>query len=115
MDPIQFREFLWSRVWWKYPQPSDPWFSVPYHIFNLFEGFCWICFSCLVLHRYLRFRHSVIEIAYALAFFSFGLTDFREAYVLESWLVLVKLANLVALVALRSIVMRRYYPDRKMF
>jgi hypothetical protein len=52
---------------------------------------------------------------YSLAFFSFGLTDFREAYVLESWLVWVKLANLIALVVLRSIVIRRYYPDSKLF
>jgi len=84
-------------------------------IFNLFEGLCWTCFACLALRRYLKFRHSAIEISYALAFFSFGLTDFREAYVLESWLVWAKLANLIALVMLRSIVMRRYYPDRKLF
>jgi hypothetical protein len=81
----------------------------------LFEGVCWVCFAGLVLHRYLKFRHSMIEIVYSLAFLTFGLTDFREAYVLESWLVWVKLANLIALIALRSIVMRRYYPDSKLF
>jgi hypothetical protein len=50
-----------------------------------------------------------------MAFFVFGLTDFREAYVLESWLVWAKLANLIALAALRSIVMKRHYPDWKLF
>jgi hypothetical protein len=108
-------DLLWFRVWWRHPQPTDPWFSIPYHVFNLFEGICWIVFACLVLLRYLRFRHSAIELLYSLAFCSFALTDFREAFVLESWLVWVKLANLIALVGLRSFVMRRFYPDRKLF
>jgi hypothetical protein len=108
-------ELLWFKVWWRYPQPTDPWFSIPYHIFNLFEGACWACFAGLVLRRYLKFRHSKIEFVYSLAFFTFGLTDFREAYVLESWLVWVKLVNLIALIVLRSVVIRRYYPDSKLF
>jgi hypothetical protein len=111
----RFIDLLWFRVWWRYSQPGDPWFSIPYHIFNLFEGICWICFALLVLHRYVKFRHSAIEVMYCLAFFTFGLTDFREAWVLESWLVWVKLLNLIVLVALRSVVMRRYYPDSKLF
>jgi len=115
MNLSQLADILWFRVWWSYPQPTDPWFSIPYHLFNLFEGVCWVCFAGLVLRRYLKFRHSRIEIVYSLAFFSFGLTDFREAYVLESWLVWIKLANLIALVVLRSIVMRRYYPESKLF
>ena len=50
-----------------------------------------------------------------LAFFTFGLTDFREAYVLESWLVWVKLLNLVLLIWLRSIAVRRWYPESRLF
>jgi hypothetical protein len=51
----------------------------------------------------------------AVAFLTFGLTDFREAYELASWLVWIKLLNLIALYLLRRIVMKRYYPASKLF
>jgi hypothetical protein len=108
-------DLLWFRVWWKHPHPTDPWFSIPYHAFNLFEGACWIVIGALVLYRYMAVRRSSLEIVYAMAFFSFGLTDFREAYVLQSWLVWIKLVNLIALIRLRSIVIRRWYPGSKLF
>jgi hypothetical protein len=115
MDFIGLTDFLWFRVWWKYPHLADPWFSIPYHVFNLFEGSCWIVFAGLVLRRYQANRRSRLEILYALSFFTFGLTDFREAYVLESWLVWVKLVNLLALIWLRSIVLRRWYPASRSY
>jgi hypothetical protein len=108
-------DFLWFRVWWKYPNPTDPWFSIPHHVFNLFEGGCWVIFAGLVLWRFGRFRRSRGEILYAVAFFTFGLTDFREAHVLQSWLVWVKLLNLIALVWLRSIAIRRWYPGSRLY
>jgi hypothetical protein len=69
----------------------------------------------LVLRRYLVFRRSAHEIAYSAAFFTFGLTDFREAYVLESWLVWLKLVNLLLLIWLRSIAIRRWYPGGRWY
>jgi hypothetical protein len=108
-------DLLWFHEWWRYSLRSDPWFSWPYHYFNLFEGVCWITLAGLVLRRYLANRYSILEGWYALAFFSFGLTDFREAYVLESWLIWVKLANLIVLIALRWIVMKRYYPGSSLY
>jgi hypothetical protein len=108
-------DLLWFRVWWKYPQPTDPWFSIPYHAFNLFEGACWVVIGALVFRRFLAFRRSALEIVYALAFLSFGLTDFREAYVLESWLIWAKLANLLVLIGLRSLAIGRWYPGSKLF
>ncbi len=107
--------YLWFKRWWQYPDPIDPWFSVPYHYFNLIEGTCWIVFAGLVLRRHLSNRRSRLEILYSLAFFTFGLTDFREAYALESWLVWVKLMNLIALIRLRSKAIRRWYPDSRLF
>jgi hypothetical protein len=115
---MRFRQLvrlLWFNVWWKYPDPVDPWLSVPYHFFNLFEGSCWAILGYLVLRRYLTHRQSFIEVAYAAAFLTFGLTDFREAYELASWLVWIKLLNLIALYLLRRIVMKRYYPASKLF
>jgi hypothetical protein len=49
------------------------------------------------------------------AFVVFGLTDFREAYRLESWLLLFKGINLVALLWLRHTVIRRWYPASKVY
>jgi hypothetical protein len=108
-------DLLWYRSWWKYANAGDPWFSIPYHAFNLFEGVCWVVIGALVFRRYLAFRRSSLEIVYALAFLSFGLTDFREAYVLQSWLVWVKLANLIALICLRAAAIKRWYPGTKLF
>jgi hypothetical protein len=60
-------------------------------------------------------RRSRLEILYALAFFTFGLTDFREAYVLRSWLVGVKLVNLIALIRLRAVAIKRWYPGSRLY
>jgi hypothetical protein len=115
MSLHQAVDLLWFRVWWKYAQPNDPWFSIPYHAFNLFEGACWVVIGVLVLRRYLASPRSALEIGYAMAFLSFGLSDFREAYVLESWLVWVKLVNLIALVRLRAVAIKRWHPGSKLF
>ena len=90
MNLKQYAEDLLFRTWWTYPSGLSPWVDVPYHAFNLFEGAVWAVLSGLVLRRWLRRRRSAWEIAYALAFFTFGLTDFREAYALQSWLLLAK-------------------------
>ncbi len=47
------------------------------------------------------------------AFFAFGLTDFRDAYALKSWLIWLKAANLLALLWLRSLVISRYCRESK--
>ena len=71
--------------------------------------------AVLVIGRFFRFRKSFIEILYALAFLTFGLTDVREAYSLDSWLIWFKLANLVVLFRLRASVMRNLYPESRLF
>jgi hypothetical protein len=108
-------DLLWTRTWWQFRAGDRSEFSWPYHAFNLFEGVAWVVFSALVLIRYMRKGQSVLEVWYALSFFTFGLTDFREAFALSSWLVWVKLANLIALARLRATVIRRYYPDSKLY
>jgi hypothetical protein len=66
-------DFLVYRTWWAYgPDPS--WVEVALHAFNLLEGSVWLVLSGLVLRRFFRHRHSPIEVMYALAFFTFGLT-----------------------------------------
>jgi hypothetical protein len=106
---------LLFRTWWTYPSGRASWIEVAYHGFNLFEGAAWLILSGLVLSRFLKYRRSTWEVAYALAFFTFGLTDFREAYALDSWLIWLKAANLLVLIRLRSLVMSRHYRGSKLY
>ena len=116
MNFDQIADLFWLRVWWTYGRRDGiGWVDGPYHAFNLSEGVIWVVVAALVLRRHRRHHHSALELAYALAFFTFGLTDFREAYALSSWLLWVKGLNLGVLLRLRSVVIRRYYPGSKLF
>jgi hypothetical protein len=94
----QFFGMSFCKSWWIHSSGNPDWFEIPYHFFNLLEGTIWMLLSALVLARYIRYRHSIIEAMHSAAFFTFGLTDFREAYALQSWLIWLKLANLLLLV-----------------
>lgn len=115
MDWKRIADDLVFRTWWTYGSGNSPWIEIPYLAFNLFEGTAWVVLSALVMRRFLRCRHSGVEVLYALAFFTFGLTDFREAYALQSWLIWLKAVNLLILFWLRALVIRRYYPESKLY
>lgn len=106
-------EFL-KRTWWTYDTAAD-WYAQPYHWLNLIEGSLWLVFAGLVSRRWLRHRRSPQELLYALSFVTFGLSDYVEAYRLTSWLILFKAANLAVLLYLRSILIRRFYPQSRVF
>jgi hypothetical protein len=108
-------DILLLRTWWTYARDGRMAFSVAYHWFNLFEAAAWFVFAALVLWRYFKHRHSPIELAYAFAFFTFGLTDVREAWVQQSWLIWLKLVNLIALFYLRRLVLTKYYPGQRLY
>src|SRR6516165_11330097 len=98
-------ELLFASTWWKYDPADRSLFSISYRTFNLIEGTAWIGFGILVLRRYLRFRSSRLELWYAAVFALFGLTDFREAYAMQAWLLWTKLVILIALLWIRKTVM----------
>jgi len=108
-------DLLVMRTWWRYRAGDSPWVFGPYHFFNLFEGAIWLLFAGLVIRRSMAGPRSCLEWGYALAFLCFGLTDFREAYVLESWLIWLKLINLIILMNLRTKVITRYYPQSRLY
>jgi hypothetical protein len=108
-------DLLFTSTWWKYDPEDRSLFSVSYRTFNFIEGTVWIAFGFLVLLRFLKLRRSRLELWYAAAFVLFGLTDFREAYAMQSWLLWMKLAVLIALLWLRKVVIRRYYPESKVY
>lgn len=116
MDRRTLADLLWFRAWWTYHRRGQvDWVEVPYHAFNLAEGAAWLTLAALVLRRYLRRRRSALEVAYALAFATFGATDLVEAYALTSWLLWLKLANLLILARLRAVVIARHYPESRLF
>jgi hypothetical protein len=108
-------DFVFIRTWWTWDPGDRQWFSMIYHWFNLLEGVIWLIFAGLVLRRWLKHRNSRIEIVYAMAFFTFAATDVREAWEQSSWLIWLKLFNLLFLFWLRRIVMRRWYPTEKLY
>ena len=130
----QFIETLFTKTWWQWNPSDGQWFSVIYHWFNILEGVSWIVFAALVFQRYVSQRNSSVEIAYSnvatrwplrndsqrnssveiaysVAFLAFAATDFLEAWEQSSWLIWLKLLNLIALLWLRRIVMQRCYPS----
>lgn len=79
-------EIVFTETWWTYDPRDRSLHSIVYRAFNLVECAAWIVFGALVFARFLRQRHSRLELFYAAAFVLFGLTDLREAYSLQSWL-----------------------------
>lgn len=108
-------DILFTRTWWHYTPGDGRWFTMVYHWFNIFEGCAWLVFAVLVIRRYLRHRQSRTEIWYSLAFAVFAITDFREAWSTTSWLLCLKLLNLIALAHLRKVVMTRHYPAARLY
>lgn len=108
--------FYWSftHVWWTY-EPGSDWYAQPYHWINLVEGAAWVVFGFLVLLRYAKHRRSMMEIIYGLSFFLFAATDFREAWIVESWLIWLKALNFAAILTLRYWIIKHYYPGSRTF
>ncbi|MGD9648714.1 MAG: hypothetical protein AB7U73_23590 [Pirellulales bacterium] len=108
--------FDWlGHTWWQFDAAPQSAFSQIYRGINLVEGSIWCVLALLVAVRFARHRHGAIELLYAAAFLSFGFSDFREAVSLQTWLILAKGVNLLALVWLRHVVLRRYYPTSRTF
>lgn len=109
-------DILIFHTWWSFAGADDRVHAWIYRSINLVEAAFWFGFAVLVLTRHLRNAHrSPLELWYALAFFTFGLTDVREAWALQSWLIWLKLLNLIALIWIRREVIRRFYPTSKLY
>jgi len=107
-------DLLWTHTWWSFERDRELTYSLAYRVFNLLEGIFWLVCCGLVLVRRSCRQKTRVELWYALAFFAFGCSDFRESYYQQSWLIWFKLVNLIVLLWLRRIVMTRLYPDSKL-
>lgn len=108
-------EIIFVRTRWEYTPGDGQWFTVIYHWFNIAEGLAWVACAGLVFRRFLVHRKSLSKIFYALAFLTFAITDFLEAWEQSSWLIWLKLCNLIALLLLRRRVMTRHYPTARLY
>jgi hypothetical protein len=108
-------EIIFVRSWWTYDVKKPLGFSACYHWFNILEGLVWFVFSALVLLRFLRHRQLRIELCYCALFAAFAVSDFVEAWQQSSWLIWLKLFNLYGLVWTRERVMRRHYPEARVY
>jgi hypothetical protein len=106
---------LLTNPWWTYDPATVSGWGRAYRWFNIGEAAVWLVFAVLVVNRWRRRRHSPVELLYGVAFATFGLTDIREASVISATVVLVKGANLAALLWLRAQVMRRWYPENRLY
>ncbi|MCA8995922.1 MAG: hypothetical protein KDA80_03025 [Planctomycetaceae bacterium] len=107
MPGIDLIAFLWSETWWRFDRQQAGFWGWLYHGFNIFEGTVWCVFAALVLKRWRQRHRAKWEPWYALTFFLFGLTDFREAYVQSAPLVLAKGVILALLLWQRHLIVRR--------
>ncbi len=108
-------ETVFVRIWWTYDAEEPFGFSACYHWFNILEGLVWLVFSALVLLRFLRHHRTRIELCYCALFAAFGASDLVEAWQQSSWLIWHKLFNLYGLVRTRELVMRRHYPEARVY
>ncbi len=90
-------------------RPDDT-VSVLYAWFNVLEGLAWMVIAGYVMVRFVRLRRSWWEVAYAGLFVLFGLSDWRESYVVQPWLILAKGVVLAGILLLRRYLIRRHYP-----
>ncbi|MGB1125971.1 MAG: hypothetical protein ACPG4Q_12260 [Phycisphaeraceae bacterium] len=111
-------DWLWLHTWWSYAGSEDPLHANIYRGINIVEGLFWVGFTIAVLRRHFKQtaeKRGSIEWPYAAAFLCFAITDFREAVALQSWLIGLKLVNLIVLLWLRHRVMKTLYPKAKLY
>lgn len=103
-------------IWWEWHRysPGNGWHLL-YAGWNLLEGLCWLWCARIVWRRWKQWRKSRhLEPCYAGLFVLFALSDFHEAWSVPSWLLLAKLAILVALLIARRHVRRHLHPGAKL-
>jgi hypothetical protein len=87
--------------------------EVFYFGFNGFEAVAWFVIAAIVFRRWQRNRKTGLEVAYALLFLLFGITDVLELDSLPVWRLLVKAVICVMLFAVRYRIITVVYPGAK--
>lgn len=105
--------WFWTQVLWHFPRRPASW-ELAYHGFNLLEGGVWEGFALVTLWRALRRGGACLEWPFALAFLSFGVTDFLEAYRVTPGLVVFKALNCGMLLWIRAAIHRRDSAGREL-
>ncbi len=105
-------EFLFVELW-RYSATQPTPYQPIYCTINGVEALIWLGFAVAVVYRNRRHRRSSLELFYAGLFFIFAMTDVREMFVVQPWLILFKCVILVALLWVRHVIRKRHYPEAK--
>ncbi len=105
-------EFMFVELW-RYSATEPTPYQPIYRSINAVEALIWLGFAVAVLYRNRRHRKSSVELVYAGLFFIFAMTDVREAFVVQPWLIVFKGLVLLALLVVRQKVRNKYYPESK--
>jgi len=97
----------------EYDYTAGGFLSSFHYWFNLIEGIAWFTIGGYVFIRFVRNRKSPYEIIYAILFFLFGMTDFREMRNLPVWLLALKAIILVSLLSARFNLKKNHYGNLK--
>lgn len=107
---------LWpalQHVVWRVDYASP--LATGYSILNLLEAIAWFAVAAWVLRRHFkRDTGGAWDYAYFALFVVFGLSDVMESQLVPLWLIAAKGAIFIAILLVRWIVVRRYYPGAKM-
>jgi hypothetical protein len=107
-------DLLFTHTWWHWQGAHATPTDQLYRLFNLCEM---VTFASLGMHVLVRawrqHRLRGVELSYGLSFLLLSATDAREAQVVQSWLICVKLLLLAQILACRSKVLRRHYPGAR--
>jgi uncharacterized membrane protein len=105
-------EFMFVELW-RYSETLPTPYQPIYRTVNCVEALIWLGFAVAVVYRNRRHRRSSLELFYAGLFFIFAMTDVREMFVVQPWLILFKGLVLVGILWVRHVVRKRFYPESK--
>jgi hypothetical protein len=105
-------EFMFVELW-RYSADAPTPYQPIYRSINAVEALIWLIFAGMVLVRNRQHRRSSLELVYAALFFIFAMTDVREMYVVQPWLILFKGVILAGLLWARHVLCRKYYQESK--
>lgn len=83
-------------------------FRWPYLVFNAVEALCWLGIAMAIFFRFLKYRKTNAELAYALSFLAFGLDEVIETSGTSLLLRLFKGACLMAILGFRQFIRPLY-------
>ena len=109
--PKEFWPALCYELWRYDPDHAV---AVGYHWLNICEGFAWFAIAIYVVLRMIQYHESPKwEVAYAVFFVLFGISDLWESRVVPVWLIPIKGLILTGILTARHRLVKHHYQNAK--